>query len=74
MIFRIVDQYQYYLFFSKLLEKLLFNRRTHFFLSDYRIFTEAQNGFRKRKYIDLTIQSFIERILVCDQIGSVECK
>jgi len=31
-------------------------------LSNYRIFTEAQNGFRKRKCIDTAIQSFIERI------------
>jgi hypothetical protein len=32
--------------FSKLLERLMFNRLIHF-LSNNRTFTEAQNGFRK---------------------------
>jgi hypothetical protein len=32
--------------FSKLLESLMFNRFIHF-LSNNRIFTKAQNGFRK---------------------------
>jgi len=39
----------------------MFNRWIHF-LSNYRIFTEAQNGFRKRKCVDTAIQSFIEGI------------
>jgi Reverse transcriptase (RNA-dependent DNA polymerase). len=36
--------------FSKLLERLMFNRLIHI-LSDNRIFKEAQNGFRKGKCI-----------------------
>jgi hypothetical protein len=42
--------------FSKILERLIH------FLSNSRIFMEAQNGFRKGKCIETTIQSFIERI------------
>jgi hypothetical protein len=34
---------------------------THF-LSNIGVFTEDQNGFRKGKFIETTIQSFIERI------------
>jgi len=33
MMFRIIDQHQYYLFFSKLLERLMFNRLIHFYLT-----------------------------------------
>jgi hypothetical protein len=32
------------------------------FLSKNKIFSEAQNGFRKRKSIDTAVKSFIERI------------
>lgn len=39
----------------------MFNRLIHF-LSNNRIFTEAQNGFRKGNCIETAIQSFIERI------------
>ena len=45
--------------FAKLLERLMFNRMISF-LSENKIFTEAQNGFRKWKCIDTAIQSFIE--------------
>jgi len=40
---------------------LIFNRLIHF-LSNNKIFTEAQNGFRKGNCIETAIQSFIERI------------
>jgi len=60
MIFKIRNQYQYYLFFL-ILERLIFNRLTHF-LSNSGIFTEDQNGFRKGKCIETAIHSFIERI------------
>jgi len=43
-------------FFFKLLERLMFNRLIHV-LSNNRIFTEAQNGFRKGQYIETAIQS-----------------
>jgi hypothetical protein len=39
----------------------MFNNFIHF-LSNNRIFTEAQNGFRKGQCIETAIQSFIERI------------
>jgi len=61
MIFSITNQYQNYLFFSKILERLIFNRLIHF-LSNNRIMTEAQNGFRKGKCTETAIQSFTERI------------
>jgi signal transduction protein with GAF and PtsI domain len=46
---------------SKLLERMMFNRLIHF-LSDNRIFREAQNGVRKGKSTETAFQSFIERI------------
>jgi len=61
MIFRIINQYQYYLFFSKLLERLMFNRLKHF-LSNNGIISEAQNSCRKGSSIERAIQSFIDRI------------
>jgi len=39
----------------------MFNRLIHF-LSNNRIFTEAEHGVRKRKCAETAIQSFIERI------------
>jgi hypothetical protein len=45
--------------FAKLLERLMFNRMISF-LSQNKLFTEVQNGFRKGKCIDTAIQSFIE--------------
>jgi predicted component of viral defense system (DUF524 family) len=54
-IFRIIDQYQYYLFFKII-------RKVDKCLSNSRIFTEAQNGVRKGKCIETAIQSFTERI------------
>jgi hypothetical protein len=47
--------------FAKLLERLMYNRIISF-LCDNKIFSEAQNGFRKGKSIDKVVQSFIERI------------
>jgi sarcosine oxidase/L-pipecolate oxidase len=47
--------------FAKLLERLMFNRLIPL-LSENKIFTEAQNGFRKEKCIETAIQSFIEII------------
>ena len=47
--------------FAKLLERLMYNRIISF-LYDNKIFSEAQNGFRKGKSIDTAVQSFIERI------------
>jgi hypothetical protein len=40
--------------FSKLLERLMFNKLIHF-LSNNGIFTEAQNGFRKGNCIETAI-------------------
>jgi len=48
--------------FSKILEMLIFNRLIHF-LSNNRIFTEAQNGFRKGNCNETAIQSFIYKRL-----------
>ena len=39
----------------------MFNRLIHF-LSNNRIFTEDQNGFRRGKCIETAIQSFTKRI------------
>jgi hypothetical protein len=47
--------------FAKLLERLMFNRLIPFMFEN-KIFTEAQNGFRKGKCIETAIQSFIEII------------
>jgi hypothetical protein len=47
--------------FAKLLEKLMYNRMLSF-LSENKIFSEAQNGLRKGKSIDTTVQAFTERI------------
>jgi retron-type reverse transcriptase len=47
--------------FAKLLERLMFNRLISFLFKN-KIFTEAQNGFRKGKCIETAIQSFIEII------------
>jgi len=47
--------------FAKLLERLTYNRIISF-LYENKIFTEAQNGFRKGKCIETAVQSFIERI------------
>jgi hypothetical protein len=47
--------------FAKLLERLMYNRIISF-LNENKIFSEAQNGFRKGKSIDTAVQSFIERI------------
>jgi len=46
--------------FAKLLERLMYNRIS--FLYDNKIFTEAQNGFRKGKCIETAVQSFIVMI------------
>ena len=46
---------------AKILERLMYNRITSF-LCENKILSEAQNGFRKGKSIDTTIQSYIERI------------
>jgi hypothetical protein len=45
--------------FAKLLERLMYNRIIAF-LCDKKIFSEAQNGFRKGKSVDIAV--FIERI------------
>jgi hypothetical protein len=47
--------------FAKLLERLMYNRIISF-LYKSKIFSEAQNGFRKGKSIDTAVQSFMERI------------
>jgi hypothetical protein len=47
--------------FAKLLAKLMFNRITSF-LNETKSLTEAQNGFRKGKYIETTIQALKEPI------------
>jgi hypothetical protein len=47
--------------FAKLLERLMCNRIISF-LYENKIFTEAQNGFRKGKCIETAVQSFIEMI------------
>jgi hypothetical protein len=46
--------------FAKLFERLVYNRIS--FLYENKIFTEAQNGFRKGKCIETAVQSFIEMI------------
>jgi hypothetical protein len=47
--------------FAKLLERLMFNGSIPF-LYENKILTEAQNGFRKGKCTETTVQSFIEII------------
>jgi hypothetical protein len=47
--------------FAKLFERLMYNKIISF-LYENKIFTEAQNGFRKGKSIETAVQSFIERI------------
>jgi len=47
--------------FAELLERLMYNRIISS-LGNNKIFSEAQNAFRKGKCIDTVIQSFIERI------------
>jgi hypothetical protein len=47
--------------FVKLLERLTYNRIISFLYKN-KIFSEAQNGFRKGKSIDTAFQSFIGRI------------
>ena len=47
--------------FAKRLERLLYNRMISF-LYENKIFSEAQNGFRKGKSIDTAVHSFIGRI------------
>jgi hypothetical protein len=47
--------------FAKLLERLMYNRMRSF-LYENKILSEGQNGFRKGKSIDTTVQSYIERI------------
>jgi len=47
--------------FAKLLERLVFNKLLPF-LHKNKILTEAQNGFRKGKYTETAVQSFIEII------------
>ena len=47
--------------FAKLLERLMYNRIISF-LYDNKIFTEAQNGFRKSECIETAVQPFIEMI------------
>jgi hypothetical protein len=47
--------------FSKILEKLMYNRLTPFLIQN-NILTGAQNGFRKNKSTDTASQSFIESI------------
>jgi len=47
--------------FSKLLERLMYNRIISF-LYENEILSEAQNGFRKDKSIDTAVHSFIGRI------------
>jgi hypothetical protein len=49
------------LIFAKLLERLIYNRMISF-ISENKVFSEVQNGFRKGKSIDTTVQAFIERI------------
>ena len=48
-------------FFDKLLEILMYNMLISS-LCDKKGFSEVQNRFRKGKYIDTAVQSFIERI------------
>jgi hypothetical protein len=47
--------------FAKLLERLMFNKLIPFLFKN-NVFTEAQNGFRKGKCIEIAIQSVIEII------------
>ena len=47
--------------FAKRLERLMYNRIIYF-LCDNKIFSAAQNGFRKGKSIDTAVQLFIKRI------------
>jgi hypothetical protein len=47
--------------FDKRIEKLTYNRIIYF-LYENKIFTKAQNGFRKGKCIETAVQSFIEMI------------
>ena len=47
--------------FAKLLGRLMFNRLITFLYKN-KIRTRAQNGFRKRKYIETAVQSFIDII------------
>jgi hypothetical protein len=47
--------------FAKQLERIMYNRIISF-LYENKIFTEAQNGFRKGKCIETAVQSFIEMV------------
>jgi len=48
-------------FFSKILEKIIYSRLLGF-LNKHNIITKAQNGFREQKSTITAIQSFIEKI------------
>jgi hypothetical protein len=58
MMFRTTDQYLYCRFFSKLLEKLMYNRLISFVVKN-NILTEAQNGFRENKSTETASQTFV---------------
>jgi potassium voltage-gated channel Eag-related subfamily H protein 8 len=64
-----------FLFFSEILEKLMYSRLI-IFLNKYNIITEVQNGFRKQKSTTTAIQSFTERIteaMGCRQLAYAMC-
>jgi hypothetical protein len=49
--------------FSKILEKLIYNRLLYFFKKHYiRLLTEVQHGFRENKSTETASQSFIESV------------
>jgi len=56
--------------FAKRLERLMYNRIISF-LYDNKIFSEAQNSFRKGKSIDTALQAFIDIIEKALPWGSV---
>jgi len=61
----ITDQYPFYKFFSKILEKFMYNRLKSF-INKHNILSEAQNGLRKMKSTGTASQTFIENIQQAD--------
>jgi GH25 family lysozyme M1 (1,4-beta-N-acetylmuramidase) len=57
----ITDRHPFYQFFSKILEKFMYNRLKSF-INKHNILSEAQNGFRKMKSTETASQTFIENI------------
>jgi hypothetical protein len=57
----IIDPYPFYWFFSKILEKIIYNRLLPL-VEKYNILAEEQNGFRGNKSTERACQAFIENV------------